>query len=341
VLSSRYDRPRYPFESDGIVHIHDDLKGYDSYLRHKILGSVVELTFTDIDTEIAKIKISYVNMSFIQGCGPINCCLTFVNKSNRKDHYLLKDSAAKEILEELNQIANYLPANCIEHRAHKDKRQTTSVLDKEFWSVTGPWSKVEDNEKEYNETIDPITINEFIRTIKDLRKKHYSVIDVGGGKGRLANKLIAAAEELGIKLDYILIEPDASQSKVAEANNLNVINATLSEFKNSDLYQQLMGKIDIIISSGGPLNIQVVSHLIAVDSLKAIKDLLNDDGRIIATGRTQLAMSRKEMEKYGFTFFVTSHRIPFVPQEQEVSYLTNDTLRKSETLYVMGKNRLG
>src|SRR3990167_8692569 len=112
VSPTKYDRPSYLFENGDIVHTYYDLKGYDSILSKSILESVVELTLPDINTDIIKIKISYVNFAraVIHGCQRINCCLTFVNKSNGKHHYLLKDNAAEEILEKLNQIANHLPA---------------------------------------------------------------------------------------------------------------------------------------------------------------------------------------------------------------------------------------
>lgn len=297
---------------------------------------VINFSLETVGCDITNIKLLYVARNHIHGLGSVDCLLYITCKSNpTRQEFILRDAMAKTILDKLNYLASILPENYVEKYESKFNRRCTAVLDKSFWAPGGQWSIVRAFEKTYDEKIDPMVEKAFIKLLKNLSKDSESIVlDIGGGRGRTAHKLLTLADELEYQLDYTIVEPDRYQCSIAKERlgvdclPCTVINQTLQEFKDSPEFAKYRGKTKIIISSGGTLNIQVVSYEGAVSSLNIMKELLAADGNIIATGVSPLALTRKEMEGNGFRLFSSLSSVDYKPGQA-------DQLRYQHQLYMM------
>lgn len=191
--------------------------------------------------------------------------------------------------------------------------------------------------------MDDITLDAFENQVLDKNLNNaLIVIDVGGGKGRLAKKLLALADSKNIRLNYFLVEPDQSQCEEARKNlksyfhnansnnvisNVEIFEGTFEQFLSSDLGMSLKEKCDVVISSGGPINIQVVSMEEAKKSMQGIRGLIAPEGVVIAQGKSDLLLKRKDLENnYGFNVIASARREieeddPY-EDEQDNVYLT-------------------
>ncbi len=260
---------------------------------------------------LKRIKISYIRLGFISYFGKATCILDFTSKQGESAYYLIKERTADDILSSLKSLVDSLPNNCVEIRLPKKRRKNTSALDISFWSTReGTWftKEVQDS---YRCEIDPITIEGFEKVLITRQNSELIVFDVGGGNGRVAKKIIEVATNSCMKINYILIEPNELQSLEAKTlletfgQQATVICTTLDDFQKLPEYQEYLGKVDVVISSGGPLNVEVASYKNAIDNIQIINNLLKDDGHLIATGRTHLAIKQKEMKRYGFSILST------------------------------------
>ncbi|WP_133128525.1 hypothetical protein [Legionella nagasakiensis] len=244
------------------------------------------------------------------------------NNQIKKMHFISKKMP--EIDHLLDKLKKNLPLECVEEKVKRFYRLSARPHDKSFWAKDWNESKYT---AQYSDPkgIDSITVNTFnkylhkhCRTGDDL-----ILVDVGGGKGRVALKLIEEARRANIELKYILIEPDVPQCREA-ASSLGekavVFAGTLQDFiattqditsEQYDLLEKALRKIgvninevvgnsDLVISSGGPLNIQVVSYQIAHQNAQDFFRMIHAQGAVIATGLTMLLLSKKNLEKIGF-----------------------------------------
>ncbi len=113
---------------------------------------------------------------------------------------------------------------------------------------------------------------------------------------------------------------------------LGVINESLENFSSDSKYKKYRESADIIISSGGPLNVQIVSHAAAIKNLGMLRRLLKKQGILIATGLSELAIKKKDMEKQHFTIFST-HSVQAVKRKHK------DEIDSMRPMYVIRKDK--
>ncbi len=174
----------------------------------------------------------------------------------------------------------------------------------------------------YDKMNDPVVIDKFLKRALPIAKtlqpaQPLVIMDIGAGKGRLAGKLMAAALEKNITIQYIFVEPNARLMDIARAHlqdmmkdkkcQITFLQKTFENIKPAY-------KAHCIISSGGPLNMQVATRVAAVANLKKISGHLHDNGVLIATGHTVVIVKSKHFLGAGLT--VLSFGAPCVIPEE-------------------------
>lgn len=264
-------------------------------------------------TPISIFKIQTINSTFIQKNDqqllPFTTLLTikFKNENEPSQYFLLtKDHQINNIIKKL---MKEIPENNLELVLRKHYRSTIKPYESDFWS--GIWGKNPGMEARYDNWIDFMTLKAYAsHVISENKNQKLVVVDAGGGKGRLAKKLITATLKAHVNLDYFLIEPDSLQCEIAEKNlgpfkklaNIEIIKSTIEDFFTSDLAKQLKGNVNVVISSGGPINAFIVSIDEAERNMLNLREIMHPHGVFIAVGQTELLLKKKDLEKkYGFT----------------------------------------
>lgn len=315
-------------------------------LIRPLTKNIIEITLNNHHEKLIRIKIATIEKEYCN-FGDI-CIILTMTTNNDELHYLVRDELALTIEKLLRTISDKLPENCTDLRASKSERQQSLMIDSQFWGSDDGWIKNQEHEQMYDTFIDPVTVEGFRNILKNKNTENIHseerispllIMDVGAGTGRLAVKLINEAKTKNIPLHYIFIEPDKIQCQMAEKRlaslreeikfRITLYQYTLSQFfQHPDYVTQFQGKADVVISSGGPINIQVSSHNNAVENMAILRDMLNPDGQIIATGKTRLTLKKKEIEKTGLTLFSSCAKHPAF---KDFSF--------SHQRYVMGKTR--
>lgn len=247
--------------------------------------------------------------------------LSFKDNAQPPQHFLINDK--HPLSKSLQTLLENIPEEYLEKTVHKHHRKSTQPHSPEFWN--GIWGNNPGMEAMYDFDIDVMTVETFEKEVLDKQNKNtdITVMDVGGGKGRIAKKLLTAAYRKNVALNYILIEPAHAQCEMAQKtleplinamqkklnSKIKIIENTFDEFLQSDLAQDLQGKIDVIISSGGPINIDVVNLETAKINITGMRKMIAPDGVMIAVGKTDLLLTRKDLEKsYQFNVLKSARR---------------------------------
>lgn len=234
----------------------------------------------------------------IQGVCAAYCLLTWQFRNGEKRYFFCKDDALELAIDVL---LDNLPEEYLELISKKQFRTKEVPYLRDFWKTN--WEKNE--VKIYYETSDTFIKDEFVTNILPLANDnaHDSLIilDVGGGKGRLAEKLINLLIEAKISFKFLLIEPDVSQWKIAQERltqysdlGVEVINASVNDFSMLEQYGEYINRVNGIILSGGPINEKIVKMEDAEKNLTQLRPLLADNGIIIATGLTPVFFTKKD-----------------------------------------------
>jgi hypothetical protein len=280
------------------------------------------------DDQLKRIKFHYLSLNQSPELGEMPSVMSLTDSKDMTTHYLVRDPIATIINMMTIVIVANLSETDVEFRASNFTRTTTPELPPSFWSKTGSWQNISDNKLAYTEIYHPI----MLETVQDLltdkvstsallkNKTELTIMDVGGGNGQLAYFIISYLAMNNIKYKYILIEPDQSQCEQAKtllnplnipASALEIHQSTLVDYIHQPgMSEKMNDQVDIILSSGGPINIHVVNKEDAWRNLMIMRLLLSENGRIIATGKSPLAYKAKELEKIGFTFFAKSTLVP-------------------------------
>ena len=148
------------------------------------------------------------------------------------------------------------------------------------------------------------------------------ILEIGGGKGRLAIKLLTRAVERNIPIKYFFLEPDKSQCDIAAEQfssfkekythksnfSFYIINSTLNDAPDT-FFEEFSGKIHGIISCGGPLNARIVSYEEGCVNLALIKEFLIPQGKLLCAGLTLGLFTKNDFIKNDFKVLKTVHRI--------------------------------
>ena len=289
-----------------VVH----LEKYDEYLSYIKLNTFIDLAKTNLRSL----------PDFV---------ITMINKNNERRQFFIKD---KKIVNLINNIKDLsIELGIAEYTITKYNIEN---LNKEVYPIFA-WDFNWDDHNTYglwyNKVNDPMLIECFQQTVMPILKKSedgaVTILDVGGGKGRLAKKLIEEVVKFNISVNYILLEP-SNQIEIAR-KNLKALED--NEKCKISFIKSLLKDIDkgikahCVISSGGPLNINVVSREQALSHLNIIKKTLLPQGVLIATGQTPLVVKAKHFNKVGLD--VISYITPSITPP---GYEQNNFIRKAE-----------
>lgn len=272
--------------------------------------------------------------------------ITAENVNGKKINYFVSAKAPcyVDIFDQIERIQKITQPEYFED-AFKKQFKTTQPFSSNFWGKAkkgSNWDADIMHEEHYESISDPMLVKVFKKNIFSLAngKKELTIVDAGGGKGRLASKLLKAAQEAAppYRVIYILIEPDKYQCKIAQKNlaelkknygskfvsSFKVINSTMEDFaKSSDFTRKYKNRVDGIVSSGGPLNAQVVSFEAALHNLKIMQNLLKPGGQLVATGLSPVMLTKKIFQREGFTV----HQTSAVPENYNPEIMRNKFLQ--------------
>lgn len=232
-------------------------------------------------------------------------------KNLNKFYFYVKEDKENIIENCLNRIIDILPPIHIERKSRKHIRKFLRPLEMSYWGkkeTEKEWDQYKSAHRYYKYIAHPLITELFEKHVVTMQSQenHLFILDVGGGKAKLASKLIQLSQSLSIPIHYFLLEPDPYQAEIAA----DVFSRLETKFKNKALFstevicsdlkdfylknKKLKNKLHCIISSGGPLSEQVTSYQQAKDHVLIMRDLLIPGGKIIALGFTQLLISKKK-----------------------------------------------
>ena len=256
--------------------------------------------------------------------------LVLLFQDGSRDHYFTQDKELIELIQAVKDLA--LQLNILEFTMAKgavmDYEKDRGICKPKYWE--GPWDLPQEAGLYYDRINDPLIIEAFtgevLAFIPELKEGEVlKIAEVGAGKGRLAEKLIKLMENLGIPYHYTFIEPSALQMRIAQrvlteyCHKIRFINTSIDKLKIED-------KVHCVISSGGPLNNEVVTRAEAIPNAGKIQAMLLPKGTLIATGHTVLLVKAKHFSDLR----CLSYSAPcVVPADIQMSPYIRDTVQKT------------
>ncbi|KTD60912.1 class I SAM-dependent methyltransferase [Legionella shakespearei] len=287
-----------------------------STLKSRSTSEPALYNVSDFSPELTDIKLHDL-LGWMDGLGETNYLLTFRFKDSTKRHFLVQKED-KHLAKMLKILHHSIPDPYLEpNRLVKSKRQIPNLFFKTAGWKPGWDINNLDHYYFYDEITDPMMVKAFWDyACKEPREM--VVLDVGAGKGRLAVKLIQKAVQAGINLHYICLEPGKEQCDIAvqvlEGLRLelgdgsftyDVLNSTIGDFsaKYPERSAELMNQVDVIISSGGALNYQVVATgKDALSNLHVMRDFMKPGGLMFVTGLSSLLLTKREIRAAEMNF---------------------------------------
>lgn len=237
--------------------------------------------------------------------------LVFTNKDAKfpKQYFLIKEINTISAL--LNLIFQHTPHQAVESTLTKASRLSSSArLNPAYWNAD--WESARAGAPyHYHCLNDPMLLQSIAENSSQFKKDDVvTLMDVGCGKGRSAEKIAEFFLAKGIAINFILIDSSSTQCKTAEDRFVNLhkkygdkckYQILAKKFEDVDL-NPFSNKVNFVVSSGGILNDQVGSRT-AADSkdtnsaeqcLKAFMHCLNPQGILISTGLTHPLFTKKE-----------------------------------------------
>ncbi len=187
------------------------------------------------------------------------------------------------------------------------------------WSVRNTRPK-----QAYNEFIHPMAISAVVSLVDEMAakgQKDINMMDIFAGDGSFIEKFHQA-----LVRHFQGRDMPRMHYWLAEGNeqNLNVLDAVRKDFKERlSMYIQIIPKnllegeslfssednvpkMDIITSIGGGFNFEVASREQALALVSEVHDFLNDGGKLLITGFSEVHLSARIFEERGFTTINTS-----------------------------------
>lgn len=241
--------------------------------------------------------------------------ITLMTKQAERMEYYIKDSEIVKFANELRTVAAELNLAEFVMPKFKIKETDKRIAPLKAWE-TG-WEVPNAHGLWYNIVNDPMILDQFQSRVlplaSDLNKDQMLVVlDAGAGKGRLAHKIISETLQNNIPIHYIVLEPTEqiilAQEKLKELSRdkrckITFVKSTLLDFEAQE-------KAHCVISSGGPIDADIVSRQTALSHVKKIEDSLLPGGIFIATGQTGILVKAKHFNKAGLK--VLSYATPCV-----------------------------
>lgn len=266
--------------------------------------------------DLSAIKIN----QFSEERPPVNLrnmyILTFIYKIGRREYYIVKNNNELiKMIDDLRKLGSLM--NIVEYSISKGMIQSCDrmIFDVEYWGKY-QWETADTHGIYYDKVNDPLVLDQFTKLVLPMQNENKSdkplvVVDMGGGKGRLADKLISSAIYANVNIHYVLVEPCLPQVTLAKEKlkkyndakkcKIEVVHSTIEEFAPTD-------KAHCVISSGGTINMNVASRKKAIENVNNLSILLKPDGILIATGQTAIVPKSKHFKAAGMK--VLSYAVP-------------------------------
>ena len=313
-------------KAEGILKISPDVK---KQVDHHIASQTLHIHLKDHPT-LSVLKIKKFHPAERRGFAKLpEWSIVLENKTGLKNkagkreyECYFTDKSLTTLISRLQDAA--LKLNLVEFTLSKgmlcalDKRKPPNPST--YWDCD--WDNNDGAGLYYNKISDPHIIDAFscevLSNIPEVKiDKPLRILDIGAGKGRLAYKLIQLLEGLSIPYHYIFVEPSLKQISIAAANlakyknNISFVNTTIGAL-------EIVDKVHCVVSSGGPLNLDIVTREQAIENAKKMQQMLLPDGILIASGQTALLVKRKH-----FSLEPVSCSVPCVipPELEENPYL--------------------
>ncbi|MBX9704940.1 MAG: SAM-dependent methyltransferase, partial [Gammaproteobacteria bacterium] len=123
-----------------------------------------------------------------------------------------------------------------------------------------------------------LILDALLRTVISQNPPFLKIIDIGAGKGTLAIRILRLLEALGIQYEYIFIEPSSIQIKQAQESLCGFVKGKITFismfFSQATLQNPIVKNADVIISSGGPFNLEVVKCEVAYKNARLVHRML-------------------------------------------------------------------
>lgn len=167
-----------------------------------------------------------------------------------------------------------------------------------------------------------LILDALLRTVISQNPPFLKIIDIGAGKGTLAIRILRLLEELGIQYEYIFIEPSPTQIKQAQESLRGFVKGKITFipmfFCHETLQNPIVKNADVIISSGGPFNLEVVKCEIACNNARLVHRMLKSNAGIaIIAGLTPVIPTSQYFT--GLHLLSGVARVPDLPQEVDAN----------------------
>jgi len=299
-------------ESNGVIKANKELK---SKFNPLFIPQICSIHIAKYHPELDQIKM----IDFKPNTNLFALAITLIYKNNQREYYLINNLNIVKSLTELKITACQLELTEFSIVSgmikHIDKTEN-STAPKQYWDKN--WDDPKNHGLYYDEINDPIVIDAYQKHVLSSLKKindEIVILDLGAGKGRLAKKIITETLKAGLKIHYLFLEP--SNMQLQQANKFlkdfeKTDNSKITYFpiKIDDL--KLTHQVDCIISSGGPLNMDIVKQQQAIENVSKIESWLCPNGIFIGTGQTALVVKAKHFNKCGLELlsYATPCKIP-------------------------------
>ena len=247
--------------------------------------------------ELSALKINTFDPHYLEDAEQPRWSLVLVFNDGKRHHYFTHDKELMALIQAVKDIA--LPLNMLEFTMAKGHvlsyQKNLGICGPDYWE--GPWDLPLEAGLYYDRINDPLVVEAFTSEVlafsPELKEGDVlRIAEVGAGKGRLAEKLIKLMENLSIPYHYTFIEPSTSQLRIAERaltryrQNIHFINTSMDKLG-------IENKMHCVISSGGPLNNEVVTRAEAIPNARTLQQMLLPTGTLIATGHTVILVKAK------------------------------------------------
>lgn len=238
----------------------------------------------------------------------LNYYISISMKNGLKAKFIIKNKSELANPDLINNLIASISESCLEVVVPKSFRRLSRPLQSSSWATmysSGP----SDVTQYYIDINDPIMMN-AIRQCGLLQNSITPLIlDVGAGRGRLAEQVLTFLTENNIACHYVLLEPSLTELTRARERLTKLFSGSQSLHQISyvnglactDTLSSYRGRANLILSSGGPLNDQIVDLNTARSVAALLFESLAADGMLISTGLTFNLLTAKAFRALGFS----------------------------------------
>jgi len=303
-----------PLEMSEIIKAASDitsshnLQACNSSLKRAILPSVQLAYCLYLDKRYSS-NISKIRIYEFDGFNPkaimqmmkadLNYYIVISMTNGQKIRFIIKDKKALPKPNLITNILDCIPEHCLEVVLPKSVRKSSTPLAASTWTTM--YSTPSEVTMYYSKINDPIMLK-AIQSCDFTQENMPVILDIGAGCGRLAEKILTWLSSNNIVCHYVLIEPTQSelllaQKKFADSpHQITYVNGLACESTLRDY----KGLANLIITSGGPLNDQIVDLDTAHSVANLLFGCLKHEGKLISTGLTYNLLNAKTFKALGF-----------------------------------------